>query len=267
MAESPSAQTGAYPIADDVMQLARALTNDMLRDKAGRILTNTAPFSIVYLNSSIKKVQRYFANNGLENFIKDNVILSSIAPVATQDPSVQVSISYTGYFDGVNMNAQPVLPSDFLLPLALWERPTGTGGSFVPMSPTHKDGLPSRVPGQNFDIFEYRNDKLYMIGANVLTDLRLRYEAMIPAIGTSQDLTKVSIPLIDAQEALAAWVIYFYGFARGSVMRLEAKKMAEEEMDEVVHRHVRKDERIAYRPAGYRAGGGPVDGALTGSYK
>jgi hypothetical protein len=267
MSQAPSAQTGTYPIADDVMQLARALVNDMLRDTAGRILTNAAPFSVVYLNSAIRKTQRYFADNGLFNLVKDNVILPSITPAATNDPSVQVFISFTGYFDGVNMNAQPTLPADLLLPLALWERPSGSGAAFQPMNPAHTDGLPSRIPGQTFDVWEWRNDAINMLGAIITTDLRARYEARIAKISTSQDLTKVSIPLIDADEALAAWVVYFYAFARGSAMRVEAKARAIEEMDEVVNRHVRKDQRIAYRPRGFRSGGGPIDGALTGSTK
>src|ERR1700724_294837 len=99
MANAPSAQTGTYPIADEVMQLSRAMVNDMLRDTAGRILTNKAPFATVYLNSAVRRTQRYLAINGVENFINDNVILSNIAPAASADPSVQVFLSATQYFD------------------------------------------------------------------------------------------------------------------------------------------------------------------------
>lgn len=264
---APSAQSGSYPIADEVLQLSRALVNDMLRDKGGRILTNSAPFSIVYLNSAIRKVQRHFANNGLTNYVKDNVILPSMPPAASSDPSVQVAVSISGYFDGVKQNAQPTLPADLILPLAVWERITGSGASFTPVAPCQSDGLPSGVPGGNLGTYEWRNDALNFVGSLNPIDLRLKYEGAIPAIGAGVDLTTISIPLRDAHEALANWVIYFYGFARGSELRAEAKKNAEDEMDEVVHRYVRKDQRIAYRSGGYRAGGGPIDGALTGTYK
>lgn len=264
---APSAQPGTYPIADEVMQLARALVNDMLRDTAGRILTNKAPFSIVYLNSAIRDVQREFANNGLTNYVKDNVILPSMSPVATTDPSVQVAVSINGYFDGVSSHAQPALPVDLILPLAVWERVTGTSTSFTPVNPAQGDGLPSRVPGGNLDIYEWRQDSLNFVGAINPIDLRLKYEASIPPIGTAADLTKVAIPLRDAHEALAFTVIYYYGFARGSELRAEARKNADEAIAKVVNRYVRKDQRIAYRSGGFRAGGGPIDGALTGSYK
>lgn len=264
---APSAQPGTYPIADEVMQLARALVNDMLRDTAGRILTNKAPFSVVYLNSAMREVQRTFANNGLTNYVKDNVILPSMAPAATTDPSVQVQISANGYFDGVTLHAQPALPVDLILPLAVWERVTGTSTSFTPVNPTQGDGLPSQVPGGNLDIYEWRQDSLNFVGAINPIDLRLKYEASIPPIGTSADLTKVAIPLRDAHEALAFLVIYYYGFARGSELRAEARSNADEAMDKVINRYVRKDQRIAYRSSGFRAGGGTIDGALTGSYK
>jgi len=266
VAQAPSAQSTTYPIADDVMQLARAMVNDMLRTTSGQILTNKAPFTVPLLNSAIRRVQRYFANNGLQNYVKDDVILPNMPPAASNDPSVQVSVSVNGYFDGVQSHAQPALPTDLILPLCVWERQSGAGANFVVVDPVKGDGLPSRVPGQTLQIWEWRNDALNFIGSNITEDLRIRYEAMIPAVGTNQDLTQVSIPLRDAHEALAGWMIYFYAFARGSVMRTESKKIAEEAMDEVVNRYVRKDQRIAFRSHGFSAGGN-IDGALSGSYK
>src|ERR1700693_437004 len=109
MAQAPSAQSTTYPIADDVMQLARAMVNDMLRTTSGQILTNKAPFTVPLLNSAIRRVQRYFANNGLQNYVKDNVILPNMPPAASNDPSMQVSVSVNGYFDGVSSHAQPAL--------------------------------------------------------------------------------------------------------------------------------------------------------------
>ena len=265
---NPSAQPGTYPIADEVAQLARASVNDMLRDTAGRILTNSAPFTIPYLNSAIRKTQRYFANNGLTNYVKDNVILTGMAPAASTDPSVQVFVSKDGYFDGVKTNPSPVLPNDLILPLMVWERPTNSAAAFQVTNHIDEDGLPSRVPGGSLDIYEWRNDALNFIGATITIDLRLRYEAAITPVGVGANLTQVVIPLRDAHEALATWVIYYYARARRGMEAAAAiKKLAEEEMDEVINRYVRKDQRIAYRPGGFRAGSGPIDGALTGSYK
>lgn len=252
MSDSPSVQTGTYPIADEVMQLARSMVNDMLRDTAGRILTNTAPFALPYLNSAIRRSQRYFANNGLENFINDGVIITGIPPAASSDLGAQCYIGSNGYFDGVNMNPQPRLPVDLILPLSVWERQNGSNGTFTQIEPVHGDGLPSQIPGSVFGAYEWRNDRINLPGCTNASDLRIRYEAAIPAIGVGADLKVTTIPLRDAHEALAYWVIYFYAFARGAAQRTEAKAEAEAAMDEVINRHVRKDERVAYRSRGFR---------------
>jgi hypothetical protein len=252
MSDSPSVQTGSYPVADDVMQLARSLVNDMLRDTAGRILTNTAPFSIPYLNSAVRRTQRYFANNGLENFINDSVLILGIPPKASSDPGVQCYLGANGFFDGVNMWNPPALPIDLIVPLALWERQNGTSATFAPMTPAHGDGLQTQIAQSVFGTYEWRNDRINLSGCSNTTDLRIRYEQMIPSIGVGANLVNTTIPLRDAHEALAFWVIYYYAFARGSVMRTEAQAMAEAAMNEVIERHVRKDSRIAYRPRGYR---------------
>jgi hypothetical protein len=267
MSDSPSVQTGTYPIADEVMQLARAMVNDMLRDTAGRILTNTAPFTVVYLNSAIRKVQRYFANNGIESFVNDAVILAAIGAAATSDPSVQCYIGPNGYFDGAVINAQPRLPIDLILPLAVWARQSSSVGDFTPVMPMKSDGLMGARPGQGIGVYEWRNDRINFVGANAVMDLRIRYEASIPSVAAGTNLAQTTIPLRDAQEALAAWVVYFYAFARGSAQRTEAKQMAQEEMDEVIQRYVRKDQRIAIRPGGFRDGGNSIDGSLSGSYR
>lgn len=264
---SPSAPTGTYPVVEDVLNLSRAMVNDMLRDTNGRILTDNAPFTLIYLNSAIRKTQRYYANNGLYSYIKDNVILPGIPPAGSNDPSVQCFISPNGYYNGVTMASTPALPADLILPLALFERQTGSGSSFSPMTPSRGDGLVSRVPGQTLDDWEWRNDNINLIGSTNTVDLKIRYEAMIATIVSTQNLSQTAIPLRDSHEALAAWVTWYYAFARGSEMRAECEKLATDQMDEVVNRYVRKDQRIAFRSPGFRAGGGPIDGALTGSYK
>src|SRR5689334_24789622 len=97
------------------MDLARSYVNDMYPGTGGtngRILTNSAPFTIPYINSALRTVNRKLRNEGVTYPIKDNVILNNLTPVITADPSVQVFVSFDGYFDGTTMHASPRLPSD-----------------------------------------------------------------------------------------------------------------------------------------------------------
>jgi len=259
-------QESTYPIAEDVMNLARAMINDMIRVTGGMILTDTAPFANPMLNSAIRKTQRYLANNGLLSNVVDNAILTPITPVANLDPGTQVFISALGYYDGTTTHSQPVLPPDLILPLSLMQRQTGSGAQFTPMYPA-KLPLMSRMPGQFFGEWEWRSDAINMVGSVNTMDIRVRYEGRLPRVAVAADLTKTTINIRDGEDVLGAAVAMIYSFSRGSAQRAEAKAVWKEEADELINRYVRKDQRIAVRPAGFRAGEGTIDGALSGDYR
>jgi hypothetical protein len=259
----PNVQSGVYPSANDVMDLARAMINDMLRSTRGSILTNTAPFTAVYLNSGIRKTQRYLANNGMPSQIKDGVVIT-LTPAATSDPSVQMFVSSTGYFNGSVILAQPVLPSDMILPLRLWERQNGSNGDFIAMEPA-KNGLPSQQPGQYFGSWEWRDDNINLPGCVNTQDLRLRYEQSLATISPTADFANTLIPIRDGHEALALAVVYRRAVAVGAPQRTEIDAEWKSECDMLISRQSRKDEQTVFRPGGYRAGDGDIDGSLAGT--
>jgi hypothetical protein len=259
-------QTGTYPIASDVLQLSRAGINDMQRGVSGSVLTDTAPFTVVYLNAAVRRVQRELANNGITSNIRDNVIITGLTPAVGSDPNIQVYLSALGYFDGANVNTTPTLPADLILPLQVWERQTGSGAQFQMMT-RPEEGLQSRIPGSYFGQWEWREDRINMTGSTIAEDLRLRYEASLARIAAGVDMTKTTIPIRDGEDALAAGVVVQYARTRGSAMRQEAKTWFDDEIFQLVNRYVRQDQRIAYRPRGFRAGSGRIDGALQGDLK
>lgn len=248
------------------MNLARASINDMIRTAGGTILVDTAPFTNPFLNSAVRKTQRYLANNGLYSNVVDNAILTPITPVANQDPGTQISISALGYYNGTNTLSTPVLPPDLILPLNLFQRQTGSGAQFTPMFPA-KQPLVSRIPTSYFGEWEWRQDQLNMVGCNNTMDLRIRYEGRLPRISPTANLLQTTINIRDGEDALASAVTMCYAMSRGAAQRQEAKAIWKEDCDELVNRYVRKDQRIAVRPAGYQAGGGSIDGALSGDYR
>jgi hypothetical protein len=262
-------QTGSYPIAEDVLNQARADVNDMLRSTTGQIMTDTAPFTNVQLNGAIRRVQRELANNGITSNIRDNVILTPLTPAPNSDPSIQVYVSQFGYFDGTNMNQTPTLPADCILVLEVWERQTNSGAQFQYM-PQPQEGLQSRIPGSYFGQWEWREDRINMTGSTITEDLRIRYEASLARVSVPvAPLTyaNVTIPILDGLDALSAAIVMKYARTRGSAMRQEAKEWFDDEIYQLVNRHVRRDQHVSYRPAGFRAGGGRIDGSLIGTTK
>ena len=134
------------------------------------------------------------------------------------------------------------------------------------MSPA-KGPLMSRIPGPYFGEWEWRNDSIVMVGSTNVMEIRVRYEGRLPRISKTANFSQTTINIRDGEDALAAAVIMLYGFSRGAAQRAEAKAAWREECDELINRYVRKDQRIAVRPKGYAAGGGTIDGALSGDYR
>src|SRR5689334_20043156 len=106
----PIGAPSTYPIVEDIMNLARTFVLDTMPGAnnvqgEGQILTDTAPFTIPMLNTAIRWLQRKLGNNGAATLIQDNIILTGLTPVngplglGIVDPSVQVSVTYAGYFD------------------------------------------------------------------------------------------------------------------------------------------------------------------------
>lgn len=243
------------------MNLARSLVNDMypgINGTFGRILTDDAPFTLSYLNSAFKTLQRKLRIEGVTFPIKDNVILVNLTPVVQADPSVQVSISYVGYFDGTNMHPTPSLPNDLLQPIDVEETTTGSGLSFSPMKQP-QGGIPSMLQGNFMQYWEWRNYAIYMPGSLLTKNIRLRYTSGQPPLNIPPaQFASTSINIMDSQEALAYLIAAQYALARGGaspdVTALESK--ATEIIDEMAMEYVRRAQSIQYRRPEYSSSGG-----------
>lgn len=262
----PSVVVGTYPTAEQVMRLARAIVNDMLRTRDGFTLANQKPYTIEYLNAAIEDVQEFLANNGITSNVKDNVILTPLTAVPTISPATQVYVGIDGYNDGTTLHATPKLPVDLILPLKAWERQTDSNGQFLEMNQP-QDGLPSRNQGPNFGLWEWREDRIYLIGATSSRDIRVKYEASLATIADTSDFATTVIPIRGGKRALAFGVAEYYAIARGAPQQALAAEKKLENMQQLVNRQVRKDQRIAFRCRGYRDRSNTIDGSLGGSYR
>lgn len=185
----PVLPSSAYVSLGTVTTLIRAIANDMIYSPAGEVLTDTANFMLPLLNDALEWFQNEIANHGEDTFTKET-ILTPLTPVpgsASTDPATQVSVSDTGYFDGVSMHLDPQLPPDLLEPTFLWERQTGSQQEYLPMSEM-VDGLPSVVPSDRFGVWEYRQDGLFMPGAIQSNDIRLRYKGSLAMFVSTDDI-------------------------------------------------------------------------------
>ncbi len=239
----PVLGTSAYNTAGQITSLVRSLLNDA----AGNLFTDTV--LIPYANAAYRKVQRGLANIGSAGSLSDDVLLV-VPAVAGVDPSLQVSIT-----DSTPPPNQ--LPNDLIVPTKLWERVNGSTDDFVEMVDlTDHGGLPSQEQGLTLDLWEWRADGLWFLGATQDTQIRLRYQKAFPDLvdGTSPVLIR------NAQEAIAYYTAALASASRGSPLAERWDNAGDDALEDLVARAVQREQNTIRRrrPYSSRSGYGPI---------
>jgi hypothetical protein len=219
----PVVPTTAYAQAEDALTLARALVNDT----AASVFTDALLMPL--LNSAYRGLQRELAENGVSVLAEQ------------QDIALTVNIS-TGFTNTELSDASsPQLPTDCLMPQMMWERATAnTGDVFVPMEKfTSGGGMLNLQPGAYLRLWEWREDKINLVGATQGITVRVRYEKILPQLTLGTDPVQIrsaSDPLGYATAALAA---RSRGARALAADLLGAAQMATEEL---IQRYVRPEQ-------------------------
>lgn len=238
----------AFRNAGYCLNKTRAIINDVMESNAGDVLTDDWDATWDYLNIAHNMCQEYLANNGVETNIKE-VFLAGITPVANTDPSTQVWISQSGYYDGANNHDTPTLPADIIIPIRIFERFDLTQNPFVQITPAN-DGLDGFTPQMPyFRQYEWRGNMLVLPGATMQNQLRFRYIAYFA------DLTAPDSVLPYPRIAIAlAWMTAFvFANARGDqTASATLKGEAYTQLDNIVSYSIRRKQRrgVSRRPYG-----------------
>lgn len=230
----PVVPTTAYAQAEDALNLARAMVNDA----SGAVFTDAVLLPL--LNSAYRGLQRELAENGVSVLAAQQDLDLAVDPVAGVTPFEISDVS------------NPQLPTDCLVPHMLWERATpNTGDVFVPMEKfTSGGGMLNLQPATYLRLWEWREDKINLIGATQSITVRLRYEKILPELALGADPVQIRAatdPLAFATAALAARSRGARALAQDL---LGAAAMATEEL---IERYVRPEQVKGRRrmPYGY----------------
>lgn len=215
--------------------------------------------AFILLNSAYQYVQDKIANQGYETPLGE-VVLSNVTPVpaSVQDPATRVYIGYDVYFDGLTnntpaQNGTPILPSTLLLPLVVKERPHGVKSRFTDMGMAN-DGLDLRQQLPRMGEWDWRDDKLYMIGATQALDLWMRYQAYFPDLTQPTDQVKI----FHGANAVAYTLANRFSNPRGGDVSGHYVSERDEEIRQIVLRTSHKNQRKSIRKNPY--GGGHASG-------
>lgn len=216
----PVGGSNRYPSLETVATLFRASINDTFSGEGGAqglIMPDTNPDLLTFMNSAIKETYSDLRNVGDPELILDNDILLGLPVVnsalgaGVPNPMAQVSLSYTGFFDGL-MNWP-----DFTLPITaqrierLWERLSGTNDNFSPMHPA-PFGLPGTSQVQRMGMWEMRQGAVWMPGCLVPIDLRLRCRIDFPPYldADTLDFETTYIPILGCVNSIVAKMLILY---------------------------------------------------------
>jgi hypothetical protein len=187
----PVVTTSAYAQAEDALNLSRALMNDT----AAAVFTDS--LLMPFLNSAYRGLQRELAENGVSVIAEQQDLALSTDPTCGITPTEISDVS------------SPQLPTDCMVPHMLWERATAnTTDIFVPMEKFTSGGsMLNLQPSIYLRLWEWREDKINLIGATQSITVRIRYEKILPSLTLGTDPVQIrsaTDPLAFATAALAA---------------------------------------------------------------
>jgi len=226
----PVLSTTAYGQAEDALNLTRALIND-----AGAAVFTDATL-MPLLNAAYRALQRNLAENGVTVLVAQVDIPLPLVNGLTQTEISDVS--------------NPQLPTDCLAPHTLQEVVTGSTDLFVPMEKI-VGGLPNLQPSIYLRIWEWREDKINLVGATQAVTVRLRYEKLLPQLVLGTD----PVLIRNSNDALAYGAAALAARARGSrSLAADMAAAAADATNKLIERYVRPEQHKARRrkPYGYR---------------
>lgn len=244
----PVLPSGApYDTTETILNFARVIANDCALSISGNLLSDAQPYTYTMLTLAWRKLQDRLGNNAIESFPEETIIsIPAMAAAALADVSTQIIVNFDGYFNGVGNLAAPVLPSDMVLPIDLWERPTGQLSSPFTRMAVSVGGLPTTPKTGKLGCWEWREDGIYMVGSNQATDVRIRYRKFLYDV-----LDSSTVPLIRCATALAYLMVEVFSEARGGTVTAKFTAQKEDAIKQIINITTRKKQRTSVRRQSY----------------
>lgn len=211
--------TAPYTPVSEIMDAARERCNDMIVSTGGQTLTNNAPFTLPIVNVAWQRFQQQLVSIGYVT-LEDEVILPKLPPASSLDPGVQVSLSWTGFFDGITQSVSPALPQWVIRPLDLWERPSVNMGTN-----TQSYNDMDEIIGGGMDLadkkpwavqWQWRADAIWMPGTISPIDLRIRAAKYLADF---TNLNSDVAPIMRCKDALSGYIAVEFSGSRGDLDR------------------------------------------------
>lgn len=240
-----------YDTAEQILNVARSISADAATSNglAGDILADTQPYVFPILQKCYRDLQDELISKGVETYNKYGIIYG-ITPTQANNPRVNVTISYQGYFNGQTVIPNVKLPPDLIKPLEAWEAVSGAT-SWQPMKPV-SDSIASRPTSNRFGVWDFQNDVLILPGSSQSEDLKLKYLCYAPDLTGPNSVAYV----VHCQTALANMVVASVSKMLGGIeMASVFQKDCDKAIDMIVNRTARAEGYKAFNRIPFRGRG------------
>ncbi len=253
-----------FPTLAGICNLFRTSINDTFSNTsgvgtgqgsgAGLIMPNTNPDILEFLNAAVADTYAELHGVGAPQLILDNYLLEGLPSIPLPDPSIQVAISYTGFFDGYQWHPEWTLPIGLSRMLSVTQRQTNSDQDFGACQ-HFAYGLPGILQGQLMYGWEMRENTLWLNGATTQIDLRIRCRVSYPEFGSAgapiYNFDTSYVPILDSKNAIAAKMLVQYAerFAPELQMlaeKREARYMGKLRLNNVRERQSEENQRNAF---------------------
>lgn len=255
----PPTPQAPYDILDSVLNSTRVRMNDAIESIGGDILTDTQPFTQEMSNSAWRKMQSFLANLGYSR-LKKPLVLYGFPKVASTDPASWTTLDWAFFFDGVSFYSAPTVslfPADFILPLRVSERITGTQSNWSKMTMA-QDELPACRKTAYNGWWLWENDQLFMPGSVYSMDLRFEYAAFLPDFLTTGSIQwyQQPVPIMRCKNALSYYICAEAAMAREDMDADPFIVKAEQEARLIVNQEISQRQRTPARRRCYNGNRG-----------
>lgn len=213
--------------ASAILDRVRVLLNDV----GAAIFTNTV--LLPYLDKAYDEAQEIMEDNDIPTQNERTATLSV--------PANTTLLNYT---------STPPLPTDFLYPVRLWERNSGSSDLWTPMDPTRWE--PNRQRESYLLDWTWREEEIKLIGATQARDLRIDYKKVLTAITT----TAITIPahrlktFLESRTALLASFMIGENETRSATLQQDAELA----MERIISVGVKNRQAVPVRRLPFRVG-------------
>lgn len=246
----PSLSTSPYPTAEDVLIAARVMANDAQMSIDGDVLADDQPYIFPMLQLCYEELQKRLVRGGMNTFNKYEVV-TALTAVATPDPTTQVQLMYSGYYDGAALHANPTLPPDLIVPLEIWERQTGSLNRWSQMGQV-SDSITTSFQTSYSREWDWESDTLFLPGATQSNDLKLKYIAFAPELAGAES----QVFIVGCKVALAALIGEMAAGSRGGLeAAAQFKAKSDNEIQLLLAPYARKEQYASFVRKPFRSRG------------